>query len=130
MHRAATPKDRALWAFITTYLPKVVKSSSCPKLFFCCGGLSQYLWLYSQCKNTDMQESFKRNKISYLVPQLEDLIQIGTVGIYHNGIRVSINHFEVHLNETNHFEKQNPSVTWKSHLIFKTPRDHCPYIVT
>lgn len=59
-----------------------------------------------------MQESFKKNKIPYLVPQLEDLIQIGTISIYHNGIRVSINHFEVHLNETNHFEKQNPSIIW------------------
>lgn len=40
-----------------------------------------------------------KKEVLYLIPQLEDLIQIGAISVYHNGIRVSINHFKIHLNE-------------------------------
>lgn len=58
--------------------------------------------------------NLEKEKVPYLIPQLEDLIQIGAISVYHNGIRVSINHFKVHLNEKNCFEKQkrtSPSST-------------------
>lgn len=50
--------------------------------------------------------NLQKEKVPYLVPQLEDLIQTGAISVYHNGICVSINHFKVHLNKQNCFEKQ------------------------
>lgn len=58
--------------------------------------------------------NLQKEKGPYLIPQLEDFIQIGAISVYHNGICVSINHFKIHLNEKNCFEKQkrtSPSST-------------------
>lgn len=43
--------------------------------------------------------NLQKEKVPYLIPQLEDFIQTGAISVYHNGICVSINHFKVHLNK-------------------------------